>query len=136
MLRVVIAKLDLHGHDRCVWVVARALRDAGMEVIYAGLHQTPEQVVQAAIQEDADAICVSVISRAHMTLVPRVLDLLWEAGVDDIRVLVGGRIAMEDAVQLKEQGVAEVFNPGTPMADVVATLRGAHARPSACPEPQ
>ena len=136
MLRVVIATLDRDGHDRCVWVVARALRDAGMEVIYAGLDQTPEQVVQAAIQEDADAICVSVVSRAHITLVPRVMDLLWEGGVDDIRVLVGGTIPTEDAAQLREQGVAEVFSPGTPMADVVATLRGARARPSACQEPQ
>ena len=112
--RVVIAKIGLDGHDRGAKVIARALRDAGMEVIYTGLHQTPEQIVETAIQEDADAIGISILSGAHMTLVPRVLDLLRANEVDDVPVMVGGTIPRTDAIELKNLGVAGVFTPGTP----------------------
>ena len=116
-IRVVIAKAGLDGHDRGAKVIARALRDAGMEVIYTGLHQTPEQIVETAIQEDADAIGVSILSGAHMTLVPRILDLLREQEADDVLVVVGGTIPGEDAEELKQAGVAAIFTPGAPTAD-------------------
>ena len=111
-IRVVIAKPGLDGHDRGAKIIARALRDAGMEVIYTGLHQTPEQIVETAIQEDADAVGISILSGAHMTLVPRILAGLRENGVEDVLVVVGGTIPREDVVALKEQGVAEIFTPG------------------------
>jgi methylmalonyl-CoA mutase C-terminal domain/subunit len=120
----VIAKPGLDGHDRGAKIIARALRDAGMEVIYTGLHQTPEQIVETAIQEDADAVGISILSGAHMTLVPRILDLLRENGAEDVVVVVGGTIPNEDVVELKQQGVAEVFTPGAPTAAIVEFLRG------------
>jgi methylmalonyl-CoA mutase C-terminal domain/subunit len=122
-IRVVIAKPGLDGHDRGAKIIARALRDAGMEVIYTGLHQTPEQIVETAIQEDADAVGISILSGAHMTLVPRILDLLRENGADDVLVLVGGTIPGDDVVELKQRGVAEVFTPGAPMSEIVEFLR-------------
>ena len=111
-IRVVVAKPGLDGHDRGAKIIARALRDAGMEVIYTGLHQTPEQIVETVIQEDADAVGLSILSGAHMTLVPRVVELLREQGVDDVVVTVGGTIPADDIPELKELGVAEVFTPG------------------------
>ncbi|MER3409511.1 MAG: methylmalonyl-CoA mutase [Thermoleophilia bacterium] len=122
-IRVVIAKPGLDGHDRGAKVIARALRDAGMEVIYTGLHQTPEQIVETAIQEDADAIGISILSGAHMTLVPRVLELLRENEADDVLVVVGGTIPAEDARELKRMGVAEVFTPGASTSAIVEFLR-------------
>ena len=122
-IRVVIAKPGLDGHDRGAKVVARALRDAGMEVIYTGLHQTPEQIVETAIQEDADAVGISILSGAHMTLVPRILDLLSERGAGDVLVVVGGTIPGDDIVELKRRGVAEVFTPGAPTSDIVDFLQ-------------
>jgi methylmalonyl-CoA mutase C-terminal domain/subunit len=119
----VIAKVGLDGHDRGAKVIARALRDAGMEVIYTGLHQTPEQIVETVIQEDADAVGVSILSGAHMTLIPRILDLLRENEVDDVLVLVGGTIPADDARELKEAGVAEIFTPGAPTGAIVDFLR-------------
>jgi methylmalonyl-CoA mutase C-terminal domain/subunit len=119
----VIAKVGLDGHDRGAKVIARALRDAGMEVIYTGLHQTPEQIVETVIQEDADAVGVSILSGAHMTLIPRILDLLRENEVDDVLVLVGGTIPADDARELKEAGVAEIFTPGVPTGAIVDFLR-------------
>jgi methylmalonyl-CoA mutase C-terminal domain/subunit len=124
-IRVVIAKPGLDGHDRGAKIIARALRDAGMEVIYTGLHQTPEQIVETAIQEDADAVGVSILSGAHMTLVPRIVEGLKENGADDVLVVVGGTIPHDDAEELKTQGVAEVFGPGAPTAEIVDFLRGA-----------
>jgi methylmalonyl-CoA mutase C-terminal domain/subunit len=121
-IRVVVAKPGLDGHDRGAKVVARALRDAGMEVIYTGLHQTPEQIVETVIQEDADAIGISILSGAHMTLVPRILDLLAENDADDVLVVVGGTIPTEDAGELKKRGVAEVFTPGAPTSAIVDYL--------------
>ena len=118
-VRVVIAKPGLDGHDRGAKVVARALRDAGVEVIYTGLHQTPEQIVAAAIQEDADAIGLSVLSGAHMTLFARVLELLREQDAADITVFGGGIIPPEDISQLTELGVARIFTPGAPTRDIV-----------------
>ena len=118
-----IAKPGLDGHDRGAKIIARALRDAGMEVIYTGLHQTPEQIVETAIQEDADAVGISILSGAHMTLVPRILEGLRENGIDDVLVVVGGTIPKDDVRALKEQGVAEVFTPGSPMSDIVEFLR-------------
>ncbi len=122
-IRVVIAKPGLDGHDRGAKIIARALRDAGMEVIYTGLHQTPEQIVETAIQEDADAVGISILSGAHMTLVPRILDGLRENGADDVLVVVGGTIPAEDARELKALGVAEVFTPGAPTSQIVEFLR-------------
>ena len=119
-IRVVVAKPGLDGHDRGAKVVARALRDAGMEVIYTGLHQTPQQIVSAALQEDAQAIGLSVHSGAHLTLFPKVVALLREAGADDVVVFGGGIIPAQDIETLKEQGVAEIFTPGTPMATITA----------------
>jgi len=123
----VIAKPGLDGHDRGAKIIARALRDAGMEVIYTGLHQTPEQIVETAVQEDADAVGISILSGAHMTLVPRILAGLHEAGVEDILVVVGGTIPGEDAEDLKRLGVAAVFTPGAPTSEIVEFLRGAVA---------
>jgi methylmalonyl-CoA mutase C-terminal domain/subunit len=111
-IRIVIAKPGLDGHDRGAKVVARALRDAGMEVIYTGLHQTPGQIVETALQEDADAVGLSILSGAHMTLVPKVLEGLRDQGADDVLVLAGGTIPDDEARMLKEHGVAEVFTPG------------------------
>ena len=124
-IRVVVAKPGLDGHDRGAKIVARALRDAGMEVIYTGLHQTPEQIVETAIQEDADAVGVSLLSGAHMTLVPRILELLRENGADDVLVVLGGTIPEDDAVELRRQGVAAVFGPGAPTTEIVDFLKGA-----------
>ena len=114
----------LDGHDRGAKIIARALRDAGMEVIYTGLHQTPEQIVETAIQEDADAVGISILSGAHMTLVPRILDGLKENGAEDVLVVVGGTIPKEDSDELKQRGVAEVFTPGAPTTEIVDFLKG------------
>jgi methylmalonyl-CoA mutase C-terminal domain/subunit len=131
-IRVVVAKPGLDGHDRGVKVVARALRDAGMEVVYTGLHQTPEQIVAAALAEDADAVGLSVLSGAHMTQFRRVVELLREAGADDILVFGGGIIPDEDRPALAELGVQGIFTPGTPTADIVGWLTAAVAgRPAA-----
>ena len=119
-----IAKPGLDGHDRGAKIIARALRDAGMEVIYTGLHQTPEQIVETAIQEDADAVGISILSGAHMTLVPKILDGLKENGRDDVLVVVGGTIPKEDSDELKQQGVAEVFTPGAPLKEAIPALEG------------
>jgi methylmalonyl-CoA mutase C-terminal domain/subunit len=119
----VIAKPGLDGHDRGAKIIARSLRDAGMEVIYTGLHQTPEQIVETAIQEDADAVGISILSGAHMTLIPRILDGLRQQGADDVVVIVGGTIPAEDAEELKRRGVAEVFTPGAPTSSIVDFLR-------------
>jgi methylmalonyl-CoA mutase C-terminal domain/subunit len=122
-IRVVIAKPGLDGHDRGAKLIARALRDAGMEVIYTGLHQTPEQIAETVIQEDADAVGISILSGAHMTLVPRILDLLAGSGADDVLVVVGGTIPQADAAELRARGVAGIFTPGAPMAEIVDFLR-------------
>jgi methylmalonyl-CoA mutase C-terminal domain/subunit len=122
-IRVVIAKPGLDGHDRGAKVIARALRDAGMEVIYTGLHQTPEQIVETVVQEDADAIGISILSGAHMTLVPRILELLRNEGAEDVLVLVGGTIPGPDAEALRAQGVGAVFTPGTPTTAIVDYLQ-------------
>jgi methylmalonyl-CoA mutase cobalamin-binding domain/chain len=122
-IRVVIAKPGLDGHDRGAKIIARALRDAGMEVIYTGLHQTPEQIVETAIQEDADAIGISILSGAHMTLVPRILGLLRDRGAEDVLVVVGGTIPGDDVTELKDAGVAEVFTPGAPTSEIVEFLK-------------
>ena len=118
-----IAKVGLDGHDRGAKVIARALRDAGMEVIYTGLHQLPEQIVETAIQEDADAIGISILSGAHMTLVPRIVSLLREQGADDVLVVVGGTIPADDIVELRAGGVAAVFTPGASTGEIVEFLR-------------
>jgi len=118
-IRVVVAKPGLDGHDRGAKIIARALRDAGMEVIYTGLHQTPEQIVETVIQEDADAVGLSILSGAHMTLVPRVVELLKGQEAGDIVVTVGGTIPADDIPELKGLGVAEVFTPGAPTQDIV-----------------
>ncbi len=122
-IRVLIAKPGLDGHDRGAKVVARALRDAGMEVIYSGLHQTPEQIVETAIQEDVDAVGLSILSGAHMTLFPRVIELLKENQVEDKMVFGGGIIPDEDITKLKEMGVEELFTPGTDTDTIVKFLR-------------
>jgi methylmalonyl-CoA mutase C-terminal domain/subunit len=122
-IRVVVAKPGLDGHDRGAKIIARALRDAGMEVIYTGLHQTPEQIVETALQEDADAVGISILSGAHMTLVPKILEGLREQGLDDVLVVVGGTIPKPDIEALKEQGVAEVFTPGAPVSAIVDFLQ-------------
>src|SRR5688572_234812 len=128
-IRVVVAKPGLDGHDRGAKIIARALRDAGMEVIYTGLHQTPEQIAETVIQEDADAVGLSILSGAHMTLVPRVVELLREQEVEDVLVTVGGTIPAEDIAELKELGVAEVFTPGAGTDEIVDFIRsGASAR--------
>jgi methylmalonyl-CoA mutase, C-terminal domain len=122
-IRVVIAKPGLDGHDRGAKIIARALRDAGMEVIYTGLHQTPEQVVETALQEDADAVGISILSGAHMTLVPKIVDGLREHELDNVLVVVGGTIPKADIEALKQQGVAEVFTPGAPLSEIVDFLK-------------
>jgi methylmalonyl-CoA mutase C-terminal domain/subunit len=124
-IRVVVAKPGLDGHDRGAKIIARALRDAGMEVIYTGLHQTPEQIVETVIQEDADAVGLSILSGAHMTLVPRIMELLAEQGVEDVVVTVGGTIPSDDVAELKSRGVAEVFTPGAPTQEAVEFIRAA-----------
>jgi methylmalonyl-CoA mutase C-terminal domain/subunit len=120
--RVIVAKPGLDGHDRGAKVIARALRDAGFEVIYTGLHQTPEQVVQAAVQEDADVVGLSLLSGAHLTLVPRILDGLRQNGLDDVLLIVGGIIPEGDISTLKELGVAQVFTPGAPLPTIAQWL--------------
>jgi methylmalonyl-CoA mutase C-terminal domain/subunit len=122
-IRVVVAKPGLDGHDRGAKIIARALRDAGMEVIYTGLHQTPEQIAETVIQEDAHAVGLSILSGAHMTLVPRVVDLLKQQGADDVVVTVGGTIPAEDIAELKDLGVAEVFTPGASTQEIVDYIR-------------
>jgi methylmalonyl-CoA mutase C-terminal domain/subunit len=129
-IRVVVAKPGLDGHDRGAKVIARALRDAGMEVIYTGLHQTPEQVVDTAIQEDADAIGLSILSGAHMTLFAKVVELLKERDAEDIKVFGGGIIPEADIPPLKELGVAAIFTPGTSTGDVVAWVRANIQQPA------
>ena len=131
--RVVVAKPGLDGHDRGAKVIARALRDAGFEVIYTGLHQTPEQVVQAVVQEDADAVGLSLLSGAHLTLVPRVIDGLRAQGLDDVLVIVGGIIPEGDIPALKELGVAEVFTPGASLDTTVQWLAEALDRREEAP---
>jgi methylmalonyl-CoA mutase C-terminal domain/subunit len=126
-IRVVVAKPGLDGHDRGAKIIARALRDAGMEVIYTGLHQTPEQIVETVIQEDADAVGLSILSGAHMTLVPRIVALLEEQGIDDVLVTVGGTIPNDDIAPLKELGVAEVFTPGAPTQAIIDFIRSSVA---------
>jgi len=121
-IRVLVAKVGLDGHDRGVKVVARALRDAGMEVIYTGLHRTPEQVIGSAVQEDVDAIGVSLLSGAHMTLLPRLLELMREQGIGDKLLIAGGVMPDEDVVELKAMGVAEILGQDTPPATIVATV--------------
>jgi methylmalonyl-CoA mutase cobalamin-binding domain/chain len=124
-IRVVVAKPGLDGHDRGAKIIARALRDAGMEVIYTGLHQTPEQIVATVIQEDADAVGLSILSGAHMTLVPRIVELLREEGVEDVIVTVGGTIPSEDIPELQELGVDAVFTPGAPTSDIIEFIKSA-----------
>jgi methylmalonyl-CoA mutase, C-terminal domain len=124
-IRVVVAKPGLDGHDRGAKIIARALRDAGMEVIYTGLHQTPEQIVETVLQEDADAVGLSILSGAHMTLVPKVIELLREQEAGDVVVTVGGTIPAQDIPELKELGVAEVFTPGAPTSAIIDFIRGA-----------
>ena len=122
-IRVLVAKPGLDGHDRGAKVIARALRDAGMEVIYTGLRQTPEMIAAAALQEDVDAVGVSILSGAHNTLCPRIVELLRAKGMDNVLVLVGGIVPQEDLPKLKQQGVAEVFLPGTSTEDIVKFLQ-------------
>jgi methylmalonyl-CoA mutase, C-terminal domain len=129
-IRIVIAKPGLDGHDRGAKIIARSLRDAGMEVIYTGLHQTPEQIVATTIQEDADAVGLSILSGAHMTLVPRVIDQLRAEGADDVLVMVGGTIPREDIGELKRLGVAEVFTPGAPVQGMIEFIRSHVGAPS------
>jgi methylmalonyl-CoA mutase C-terminal domain/subunit len=124
-IRVVVAKPGLDGHDRGAKIIARALRDAGMEVIYTGLHQTPAQIVETAIQEDADAVGISILSGAHMTLVPKIVQGLREQGAEDVVVTVGGTIPADDIPELKKLGVAEVFTPGASTQEIVDFIKGA-----------
>ena len=122
-IRVLVAKPGLDGHDRGAKIIARALRDAGMEVIYTGLRQTPEMIASAALQEDVDAVGISILSGAHNTLCPRIVNLLRENGMDDTLVLVGGIVPNEDIIELKSKGISEVFLPGTSTEDIVRFLR-------------
>ena len=122
---MVVAKPGLDGHDRGAKIIARALRDAGMEVIYTGLHQTPEQIVETVLQEDADAVGLSILSGAHMTLVPKVIELLKAQDAGDVVVTVGGTIPAQDIPELKELGVAEVFTPGAPTQAIIDYIQGA-----------
>jgi methylmalonyl-CoA mutase C-terminal domain/subunit len=124
-IRVVVAKPGLDGHDRGAKIIARALRDAGMEVIYTGLHQTPEQIVETVIQEDADAVGLSILSGAHMTLVPRIVDGLKKEGAEDVVLVVGGTIPSDDIPELKELGVAEIFTPGASVQEIIDYIREA-----------
>jgi len=121
-LRIIVAKAGLDGHDRGAKVIARALRDAGMEVIYTGLFQTPEQIVNTAIQEDADGIGLSILSGAHMTLFPSIVEQLKERGVDDIVFFGGGTIPPDDADELRRMGVREIFTPGAPLSQIIAFI--------------
>ena len=123
-IRVVVAKPGLDGHDRGAKIIARALRDAGMEVIYTGLHQTPEQIVETVLQEDADAVGLSILSGAHMTLVPRIVELLRAQDAGDVIVTVGGTIPAQDIPELKELGVAEVFTPGASTQEIIDFIQG------------
>jgi methylmalonyl-CoA mutase C-terminal domain/subunit len=123
-IRVVVAKPGLDGHDRGAKIIARALRDAGMEVIYTGLHQTPEQIVETVLQEDADAVGLSILSGAHMTLVPRIVELLRAQDAGDVVVTVGGTIPAQDIPELKALGVAEVFTPGASTHEIIDFIRG------------
>ncbi|HEX2388696.1 MAG TPA: cobalamin B12-binding domain-containing protein [Solirubrobacterales bacterium] len=129
-IRVVVAKPGLDGHDRGAKIIARALRDAGMEVIYTGLHQTPEQIAATVIQEDADAVGLSILSGAHMTLVPKVVAMLREQGADEVLVTVGGTIPADDIPELKRLGVAAVFTPGSPTDAIVEFLRNGVGAPA------
>lgn len=122
-LRVLVAKPGLDGHDRGAKVIARAFRDAGFEVIYTGLRQTPEQIVNAALQEDADVVGLSVLSGAHMTLCPRIMELMKKEGLNEVLVVIGGIIPDQDIVKLKELGVSEVFQPGASTEDIIAYVR-------------
>ena len=122
-IRVVVAKAGLDGHDRGAKVVARALRDAGMEVVYTGLHQTPEQIVETVVQEDADAVGLSVLSGAHMTLFARLVELMRERGIDDVVVFGGGIVPDEDIPELQRMGVARIFTPGATTAEIVGWVR-------------
>jgi methylmalonyl-CoA mutase C-terminal domain/subunit len=124
-IRVLVAKAGLDGHDRGAKVVASAMRDAGFEVIYTGLHQTPEMIVQAAVQEDVDAVALSILSGAHMTLFPRVLELMREKGIGDVLLTGGGIIPKEDMVALRQMGVGDLFGPGTTTAAIIDYIRGA-----------
>ena len=124
-IRVVVAKPGLDGHDRGAKVIARALRDAGMEVIYTGLRQTPEQIVSAALQEDADVIGLSILSGAHNSICPRLMELLRDQDAEDVVVTVGGTIPSQDIPELKKLGVAEVFTPGAPTQEIIDFIRGA-----------
>ena len=129
-IRVLVAKPGLDGHDRGAKIVARALRDAGMEVIYTGLRQTPEQIANAALQEDVDVIGISILSGAHNTIIPRLCQLLRDAGMEDVLVVVGGIVPDEDIPGLKKAGVAEVFQPGASTQDIVDFIRS-HVRQAA-----
>jgi methylmalonyl-CoA mutase, C-terminal domain len=122
-IRILIAKPGLDGHDRGAKIIARALRDGGFEVIYTGLHQTPEMIAEAAVQEDVDAVGLSILSGAHMTLFPAVIDLLRKKGLDDVAVFGGGIIPEEDAADLKKAGVSEIFTPGASTQDIVSWAR-------------
>jgi len=122
-IRVLVAKPGLDGHDRGAKVIARALRDAGMEVVYTGLRQTPEMIVNAALQEDVQVIGLSILSGAHNVIVPRVMELLRQKGMTDVVVILGGIVPDEDAAELKRQGVAAVFQPGAPLQDIVEFIR-------------
>jgi methylmalonyl-CoA mutase, C-terminal domain len=126
-IKILVAKPGLDGHDRGAKVVARALRDAGMEVIYTGLHQTPEMIVEAALQEDVDFIALSILSGAHMTMFPRVLKLMKEKGLDDVMLVGGGIIPVEDMEKLKQAGVAQLFGPGTSLEEIVEYYKQAAA---------
>jgi methylmalonyl-CoA mutase C-terminal domain/subunit len=134
-IRVLIAKPGLDGHDRGAKVVARALRDAGMEVIYTGLRQTPEMIVEAALQEDVAVVGLSILSGAHLTLFARVIDLLHKHGMDDVLVIGGGIIPDEDIPALQKMGVAMVFGPGTPLQEIVSFIEGQVAPSTSRPEP-
>src|SRR6187551_1933459 len=123
-IRVLVAKPGLDGHDRGAKIVARALRDAGMEVIYTGLHQTPEMIASAAVQEDVDAVALSILSGAHMTLFPRVLELMKEKGIADVLLTGGGIISKEDMAALKSKGVGDLFGPGTPTTAIIEYIGG------------
>ena len=129
-IRVVVAKPGLDGHDRGAKIIARALRDAGMEVIYTGLHQTPEQIIATVIQEDADAVGLSILSGAHMTLVPKIVEMLREQDAGDVVITVGGTIPADDVPELEKLGVASVFTPGAPTDDIVEFLRSTVATPA------
>jgi methylmalonyl-CoA mutase C-terminal domain/subunit len=122
-IRVLVGKLGLDGHDRGAKIIASALRDAGFEVIYSGLHQTPEMIVEAALQEDVDVIGISMLSGAHMTLFPRVLELLKKKEMEDVLVLAGGTIPPDDASELEQQGISKVFGPGADTRDIVVHIR-------------